>query len=763
MSHSVKVGSVMIDPKEGYIFDTIATSSVADSAAETLDINGLDLSSWDDGRGYVNWEHASDGPTKTVGRILYSKKIFKLSDCDNEREKLYWDRAGEHPYVYAVCQLFDQANHPEAVSLAAILRAVTKDGPTHKIGTSIEGSTVSRDKDNPSILRETIGRALAVTVKPANKVCHVGTLADDAAPDNYKIEDKKEDLLAAFADSKKSEGLINPFNQFSVEIDLDTQDNILTGLNKATTAGTYNSAPGSLSGGAALQREFIDTKKPKILEAVKTWGDKPFNKAEFKEFMKRQLPDVSDEFIDHFVDAIDQQQLKNKVMKAEPALSGLDLKVKLDLLDIKLVKAIQDIRNPPETGYTIPLVHKVSVRVGDQFHPAGRYMFLNNRLHHLEDYHGLLQRLLPEGELNEATMARIDGLNRVGDLKIEGSSFDPNQQPQPQPDIEAQQATGTGGMPDLYPVVQPSVFLYQRIGMDKPHILEVHGEEFLLDGVKLEPDEILTIESNIAHGVAILRYKNDLGAQMIKMEALMEGLAKDENMDPGAALQHIRAGVKAGHIHPDVERALTRHIYQDPMSQLGNKYAFQQFMAKKKPGTYLSLDLNDMKALNDTHGHEVGDKAISAYGNAIHESINETVGQGGGKSFRPGESEPDHMGFRSGGDEASVYMPSHEHAVKFARTLHQKLEAMPPINGVHKMSASMGIGHDYDTADKALYAAKAAKKLPNGQRAFPVGKVPNLSHSLHMGHEGPVPLHDAGAEAMYHATTAPKTPGLASG
>src|SRR6185436_21074154 len=145
--------------------------------------------------------------------------------------------------------------------------------------------------------------------------------------------------------------------------------------------------------------------------------------------------------------------------------------------------------------------------------------------------------------------------------------------------------------------------------------------------------------------------------------------------------------------------ALRRRVYEDPMNPgIGNKFAFQQHRAGgDKPGVYVSSDLNDFKSVNDLYGHDMGDQAIKATGQAAREAMDEVVGSDQGKLFR------------NGGDEYVAHVPTHEHAALFARKLREKLDAMVPISGQHKLSMSFGFGNDFGSADKALYHAKAQK------------------------------------------------------
>ena len=69
-------------------------------------------------------------------------------------------------------------------------------------------------------------------------------------------------------------------------------------MKKALTAGGGGGAPGSLTGGAALQREDLAKRISKVMKAYDE------SKGSLKAFMKGQLPDVSDEYLDHFLELV---------------------------------------------------------------------------------------------------------------------------------------------------------------------------------------------------------------------------------------------------------------------------------------------------------------------------------------------------------------------------------------------------------------------------------------------------------------------------
>lgn len=411
--------------------------------------------------------------------------------------------------------------------------------------------------------------------------------------------------------------------------------------------------------------------------------------------------------------------------------------MKLHALDIDLRKATADAHD--EASAKDPTVFGVHMKVDGKEHQAGRFMVQGGQLHHLEDYHDLLAHFLPEQPFSVKTVSTIHALKMSPYLRIDRE--DPPQD------------ADTPSTPVTLPTAPsrprpPSVFEYQRAGMDKTHTLEVHKGVYTLDGNRLTHPEAGTILSNVRTGAASIRYRSsELGKVIAKMEKEIVALTKGEALDPGSALQEIRKAVQEGHIRPDVERAMTRHIYEDKMTPgIGNKYAADSFLRGGKPGVYVQMDGNDFHDINAAHGHETGDHAIKALGRAAREAMDEAVGQAQGKLFRNPEEQ---NLYRNGGDEFLAHVPSYEHAAKLMRALGQKLDNAPMIGGTHRLSVSFGVGLDHASADRALYMAKAMKHGAGGNRVHQPGQAPNLGYSLVPGNEGAVPVRDHGVEAMH--------------
>lgn len=307
------------------LIDGLAGSEAIDKSGEKLSIEGCDISSVKEGTAYLNYEHKSGDsgtPLDLVGKIVYAKKLFKESDCENARQRMYWNSI-ELPCIYIVGRLSDEAGHEGAKALAASIRDELRNDKKVMIGFSVEGSTLNR---SGSILKETIIRGCAITVKACNVSSVAGVLEDPGAPEGFDktpYKAKNKDWLEEFAESNKSE-----FRSSDRQIlggHLNTFTEISSDLEKTITAGSYNVAPGCLTGGAALQVEDAGLRRryrvAMAKAAVRDWN----GSGDFKTFLKARLPDADPDFLDSFAQAVNDYKVK-KIKKSEtPPLLLSDL------------------------------------------------------------------------------------------------------------------------------------------------------------------------------------------------------------------------------------------------------------------------------------------------------------------------------------------------------------------------------------------------------------------------------------------------------
>jgi diguanylate cyclase (GGDEF)-like protein len=125
--------------------------------------------------------------------------------------------------------------------------------------------------------------------------------------------------------------------------------------------------------------------------------------------------------------------------------------------------------------------------------------------------------------------------------------------------------------------------------------------------------------------------------------------------------------------------------YIDPLTEVGNRRAYQERIRQAQKLSYIAIDVNSFKQINDTHGHAVGDAVLAAIANLIR-------------------SETDFV-YRTGGDEFMVVLDAPMSEAKVIACRIQRAIAARPINGIH-CTASVGVGQNAKEADRAMYRKK---------------------------------------------------------
>ena len=96
----------------------------------------------------------------------------------------------------------------------------------------------------------------------------------------------------------------------------------------------------------------------------------------------------------------------------------------------------------------------------------------------------------------------------------------------------------------------------------------------------------------------------------------------------------------------------------------------------RSPASVLFCDLDHFKAINDTHGHLVGDVVLSAVADCLRREVRDQDGVG-----------------RFGGEEFVVYLAaSPEQAQQAADRVRAAVAALRPAPGVH-VTMSIGLAH----------------------------------------------------------------------
>jgi len=169
---------------------------------------------------------------------------------------------------------------------------------------------------------------------------------------------------------------------------------------------------------------------------------------------------------------------------------------------------------------------------------------------------------------------------------------------------------------------------------------------------------------------------------------------------------HISVAIENAELHLEQERqAIT-----DGLTGIANRRSFNKTLAREferarrydQPLSLIVLDLDYLKVINDSFGHQTGDEAIKAVGRILKQS-----------------SRAIDLAARYGGEEFCLLLPNTELAM--AEQLAERLRGLindGHISGPGHVSASLGIAsyplhaNDPDTlfraADAALYVAKVA-------------------------------------------------------
>lgn len=209
--------------------DGIAASENIDSSGERIQIAGMDISSLAvDGVFTYEHEQATDAqgkkiivkmPEQTVGKILKAKKIFSDKDCEDERQKYFWEKC-KTPYIYIMGELFDDYT-AAARDLAGKFR-YDADHMSQNERTvcnfSIEGAYIA--KQGIEVTRS-VARKCTIAVLPCNKAARAEMIPSK--------EGQKNDIDSLF----KTEGL---------EIELFKTETLTFGKMKADMSDLYKHA-----------------------------------------------------------------------------------------------------------------------------------------------------------------------------------------------------------------------------------------------------------------------------------------------------------------------------------------------------------------------------------------------------------------------------------------------------------------------------------------------------------------------------------------
>lgn len=180
------------------------------------------------------------------------------------------------------------------------------------------------------------------------------------------------------------------------------------------------------------------------------------------------------------------------------------------------------------------------------------------------------------------------------------------------------------------------------------------------------------------------------------------------------------AGVLIGHVinkarfqrYVQAEKArkltemLTRYAYFDQLTQLRNRLAYVEKMESYKKEIPQELcvvmaDLNGLKVMNDTYGHEAGDELIIGAAKCLNEAF------GGIDTI-----------YRIGGDEFCILMnASYEEVMKCLKRLDE-VSAKWKGNHIDGVSVSYGVATNKDASEIEAIIRKADRRMYVNKRNY---------------------------------------------
>ena len=349
------------------IIDGIFASQAIDSSGEILSVEGLDISDLEEGKGVLNVEHRGDESNgfsfnDIIGKVIYAKKIYSEKDCEDDRQRFYWNTI-KLPMVYGKVRLYDGAGHPGAVAAAAIIRDHYEAGEPINIRYSIEGSTLEKDGQH---IKRSVARRVAATIKPCNKSAISGLISDPNNPNKplKEAELPKGDVLEELLEpTKKFEhpGFMKLGGSVEVTNSPWVRDEEMIkkaeDLAKTYSAGMAGAAPSQLTGGAALQREddssWVNQEKRKkfyknqVKAAIRDWD----GFGSFKDFLKHRLPQADEGYINYFGDLVDDIRVKRDAMLHKHE-NWMLMRNQLEDSFAELYKAAQEIKSRPKVEFS---------------------------------------------------------------------------------------------------------------------------------------------------------------------------------------------------------------------------------------------------------------------------------------------------------------------------------------------------------------------------------------------------------------------------
>jgi diguanylate cyclase (GGDEF)-like protein len=246
---------------------------------------------------------------------------------------------------------------------------------------------------------------------------------------------------------------------------------------------------------------------------------------------------------------------------------------------------------------------------------------------------------------------------------------------------------------------------FAKSALSTIHPHELIGPAF--DDQKVyEPDFLTALNIKSGLIVPLVMREKTLGVLFLQDCAEIKHWSIDDISLLGSLADQVSVAIENAELHQEKER----QAVTDGLTGIANRRSFADTLAREferarryeQPLSLVIIDMDFLKVINDSFGHQIGDEAIRQIGRILKQS-----------------SRSIDLAARYGGEEFCLLLPNTE--IKMAEQFAERLRRL--INDVHidgpgHISASMGVASfpehagDSDTlfrrADEALYEAKKA-------------------------------------------------------